>query len=114
MLTRFLEDKRLHTVKSPDFEEICQLPLSHEPVSYIVIAKGELQRLFLDVDDPPLEFAIKLEVLSMFSARLGMEEERFKLDSVTGHGGVTSGTLVQFNHGVISRHVSLGRRDPSA
>jgi hypothetical protein len=54
----FFEDKRFHTLESPDFAEICELPLGREPTSYSVKAKGDLQRLDVGGLTPAICFFI--------------------------------------------------------
>jgi hypothetical protein len=105
--TYLLEDKRFHTVGSQDFVEICELPLGNEALSYMVMAKGDIERLSADTDTGTRSFTIRLDVLSKFSVLLGRDEEEFTFDEVAGAGIRFNPPFVQFSHSVISGHISL-------
>jgi len=107
--TYVLEDQRFHHLQGPqdDFVELCELPLGNEGgLSYLVIANGYVERIFLSsVEDSgtDLHVTIRLDVLSKFSALLGRDENTFDLKTIVND---VSPTGAYFNQ-VFSRHFSL-------
>jgi hypothetical protein len=103
--TYLLEDQRSHSLVGPqdDFLELCELPLGNEPLSYLVMANGYVERTFLQQLEGALPITIRLDVLSKFSVLLARDENTFDLQAVTN---VASPTGLYFNQ-VVSRHFTL-------
>jgi hypothetical protein len=108
--TYLLEDVWHHPIDSLAFVELCELPLGDEPLSYLVTANCSVER-DRSWDQGSMEIAIRLDVLDGFSVLLGRDEARFEFDGVEGEGSLVEDDSgrhwVQFQHGIIHRHVSL-------